>query len=344
MATLKELAERTGYAPATISRILSGDPTLCVTAEARRRVLEEAGKLNYTATRSRRGRTPKSVLRIGVAEMLSPAQQLDDPYYLYLSSYVRQGCLDQRYTLVPLERRGRGFSAPEGAALDGIVAIGLFTPAQITALAALHSNLVFLDSAPYEDRFDSVVLNYELGLRLALEHLQQQGHRHIAFAGPSEKLDDRCQPAPEIRWELFRRLQSNASAMLVNCPMQTGAAAGAISAVLDAAPIRPTALLCANEEVALGALQAARQAGLRVPEQLSVVSFNDTPRSVLVDPPLTSICAHVHQMALAALRLLAERAETGAHTPVRTIPVKLVVPPSLIVRESSGPAPGDKNQ
>ena len=81
-----------------------------------------------------------------------------------------------------------------------------------------------------------------------------------------------------------------------------------------------------------------------MPEQLSVVSFNDTPRSVLVDPPLTSICAHVHQMALAALRLLAERAETGAHTPVRTIPVKLVVPPSLIVRESSGPAPGDKNQ
>ena len=56
MATLKELADRTGYSPATISRILNGDPSLAVSAETRRRVLEEAGRLNYTATRSRRGR------------------------------------------------------------------------------------------------------------------------------------------------------------------------------------------------------------------------------------------------------------------------------------------------
>ena len=98
MATLKELADRTGYSPATISRILNGDPSLAVSAETRRRVLEEAGRLNYTATRSRRGRTPKSLLRVGIAEMLSPVEQLDDPYYLYLSGFVRQGCLDRKYT------------------------------------------------------------------------------------------------------------------------------------------------------------------------------------------------------------------------------------------------------
>ena len=59
VATLKELADRTGYSQTTISRILSGDPTLSVTPEARRRVLEEAGRLNYAATRSRRGRAPR---------------------------------------------------------------------------------------------------------------------------------------------------------------------------------------------------------------------------------------------------------------------------------------------
>ena len=67
MATLKELADCTGYSPATISRILNGDPSLSVTPEARRKVLEEAGRLNYSATRSRRGRTPKGLLRVGVA-------------------------------------------------------------------------------------------------------------------------------------------------------------------------------------------------------------------------------------------------------------------------------------
>ena len=114
MATLKELSDRTGYSPATISRILTGDPSLAVSEEARKRVLEEAGRLNYTQTKSRRGRTPKGVLRVGIAEMLSPVQQLDDPYYLYLSGFVRQRCLDKRYTSVALENRGSEFVVPTG--------------------------------------------------------------------------------------------------------------------------------------------------------------------------------------------------------------------------------------
>lgn len=103
MSTLKELSEKTGYSAATISRILNGDPTLSVTEETRRIVLEEAGKSNYIATRSRRGRTAKNVFRVAVAETVPPIQQLRDPYYLYLSCYIRQGCLDRNYTCIPLE-------------------------------------------------------------------------------------------------------------------------------------------------------------------------------------------------------------------------------------------------
>ena len=63
MATLKELADRTGCSPAAISRILNADPTLSVSEETRRRVLEEAGRLNYSASKSRRGRAPKPLMR-----------------------------------------------------------------------------------------------------------------------------------------------------------------------------------------------------------------------------------------------------------------------------------------
>ena len=143
MATLKEIAERTGYSPATISRILSGDQTLSVTEDARRAVLEAAGKLNYNETRSRRGRNPKTVLRVGLADMLTPAQQLDDPYYLYLSNYVKQGCLEKRYALTSLERRNDLFVAPSGEDLNGIIAVGSFTTKQIESLAAISPNIVF---------------------------------------------------------------------------------------------------------------------------------------------------------------------------------------------------------
>ena len=67
------------------------------------------------------------------------------------------------------------------------------------------------------------------------------------------------------------------------------------------------------------------------------MSFNDTPRSALVDPPLTSVSTHVEEMARAALRLLGERASIGGREPIRTLPLKLVVPPTLTVRESTGP-------
>ena len=190
MATLRELAERTGYSAATISRILSGDPALSVSMEARRKVLEEAGRLNYTATRSRRGRAPKGVLRVGIAEMLTPAQQLEDPFYLYLSGFVRQGCLDRKYTAVPLESRGEGFLPPEGEPLDGMIAIGKFRPGQIEAMEALCPQIVFLNSSPLESRFDSVVLNFSLGISMALEHLAELGHRSVGFIGPEWKLDD----------------------------------------------------------------------------------------------------------------------------------------------------------
>ena len=74
-----------------------------------------------------------------------------------------------------------------------------------------------------------------------------------------------------------------------------------------------------------------------------MVSFNDTPRSALVDPPLTSISTHVEEMARTALRLLGERASLPNREPVRTLPLKVVVPPSLVVRESSGPADEHEN-
>lgn len=344
MATLKEIAQRTGYSPATISRILSGDPQLSVTPEARRKVLEEAGRLNYSQTKSRRGRTPKGVLRVGIAEMLSPAQQLEDPYYLYLSGFVRQRCLDKRYTAVPLENRGSEFVVPTGGErLDGIVAIGLFEPEQIRSLACLAPNLVFVDSSPQESEHDSVVLNHSLGISLALEHLEKLGHQKIGFIGPEWKFDDRRQRALEARRKWFVEHMRQAGKLredwLLECPMHTDEAAQAVEEFLSQGGERPTAFIAANEEVAIGAVRAMHKLGISVPEEISVVSFNNTPRSALVDPPLTSISAHVEQMAATALDLLRSRVPLPGREAERTIPLKVVVPPTMIERKSTSFAP-----
>lgn len=339
MATLKELSQRTGYSTATISRVLNGDQTLSVTEEVRRRILEEAGKTNYNETRSRRGRTPKSVLRVGVAEMLTPAQQLNDPYYLYLGNYVKQGCLDKKYACIHLESRGESFVLPRGEKLDGIVAIGLFSTAQIESLTNLNPNIVFVDSSPFESRFDSVVLGYELGISLALEHLEALKHKKIGFVGPVYKYNDRHQNALEIRRQLFIKLMESRDGfdpdLMLDCTMDIDSTVATWKKYLKAGNPLPSAVVCANEENAMGTLKCLQQEGYSVPEDVSVVSFNDTPRSALVSPSLTSVSINTQEMANAALRMLAERVSISGKPPIRSLPLKVIVPPTLVVREST---------
>lgn len=339
MATLKELSQRTGYSTATISRVLNGDQTLSVTEEVRRRILEEAGKTNYNETRSRRGRTPKSVLRVGVAEMLTPAQQLNDPYYLYLGNYVKQGCLDKKYACIHLESRGESFVLPRGEKLDGIVAIGLFSTAQIESLTNLNPNIVFVDSSPFESRFDSVVLGYELGISLALEHLEALKHKKIGFVGPVYKYNDRRQNALEIRRQLFIKLMESRGGfdpnLMLDCTMDIDSTVATWKKYLKAGKPLPSAVVCANEENAMGTLKCLQQEGYSVPEDVSVVSFNDTPRSALVSPSLTSVSINTQEMANTALRMLAERVSISGKPPIRSLPLKVIVPPTLVVREST---------
>ncbi|NCB28837.1 MAG: LacI family DNA-binding transcriptional regulator [Clostridia bacterium] len=340
MATLKELAAYTGVSAAAISRILNNDPTMSVSEGTRARVLEAAGKLNYAATKSRKGRSLKCMLRIGLAEMLSPVEQLDDPYYLYLKSFVGEECAARKIEVSALHRNEDGFAYVGEAALDGIIAIGIFTRGQIASLRALSDNVVFLDSSPDELHSDSVVINFRLGIETALSHLFAIGHTRIGFIGPAEKLDDWKQPAPELRRTLFIRYMRQRGAYdahyLLTAPMNAGATAAQMHTHIEKGAPLPTAYLTANEENAIGAVRALRESGLRVPEDVSIISFNDTPLSELIEPPLTSISTHLREMCATAVRLVTERAPARGREQ-RVLPQKVVIPPALVLRDSVAP-------
>ena len=339
MATLKELAAYAGYSVATVSRILNNDPTMAASEETRKRVLEAAGALGYEKSRKRRG---SHSMRLGVAEMLTPAEQLDDPYYLYLKNFVAQECLERRIDLIPLQQSDGGFVQLLPAQLDGVIAIGIFTVQQIEALHGFSENLVFLDSSPDESRSDSVVINYRLGIEQALDHLFSLGHRQIGFIGPSTKLDDWKRPAPELRRQLFIHFMSERNAYdsryLIDVPTNAAETIAALGRHLRAGRPMPTAFLTANEENAIGTVRALQSAGLRVPGDVSIIPFNDTPLSALVDPPLTSISTHVQEMGRIAVQLAAERMpRTGFR---RELPVKVILPPTLVLRGSAAALPG----
>lgn len=341
MATLRELAEETGFSITTISRVLNDDPTLNVTDATRAAILDAAGRLHYkSAARPRRPRAAQSngaVLRFAVAEMLSPAEQLADPYYLYLKNYAEQRCRDLGYTVTHLTEHGGAYLPDAPGRLDGVLAIGIFSEQQIAGLEKLSANLVFLDSSPDELRYDSVVLDFRLGIEQALDELTALGHRWIGFLGPDRKLDQKKRPAPEVRRQHYIRYMQRRElydpALLLETAMEATAAREALSRRIAAGIPLPTALLAANEETAIGAVRALRENGLGVPADLSIISFNDTALSALTDPPLTSVSTHVEVMSETAVGMLAQRAAAGG----KTLPLKIVVPPTLIRRESVCP-------
>lgn len=334
MATLKELSEYTGFSITTISRVLNNDPTMSVSDATRSAILEAAGTLHYKKPSPKQRREPHGKLCFAIAEMLSPVEQLEDPYYLYLKNHAVQHCMDLGCTTVSLLEQDDGYLLAGRESIDGILAIGIFSERQIDSLSSLHHNLVFLDSAPDELRFDSVVINFKLGVEQALDMLIHRGHHAIGFLGPSRKLDERKRPAPEVRRQCFidymKKHNLYDPALLLEAEMTAPDAYRAVQERIRTNGTRPTALLAANEEAAFGAIRALHAANLRVPQDMSVISFNDTPLSELTDPPLTSISTHVESMGRVAVGLLVQRARsTDEH-----IPLKIVVPPTLTERAS----------
>ena len=163
-----------------------------------------------------------------------------------------------------------------------------------------------MDSSPDEARSDSVVINYRLGIEHALDHLFSLGHRQIGFVGPADKLDDWKQPAPEVRRQLFIHFMSARndydSSFLIDVSTNAALTERAVTEHLRQGKPLPTAFLTANEENAIGTVRALKAAGLSIPQDVSIISFNDTPLSELMEPPLTSISTRVQEMSSIAVR------------------------------------------
>ena len=172
-----------------------------------------------------------------------------------------------------------------------------------------------------------------------LLHLTELGHTRIGYVGQLYKYADRRQDELETRRKLFNKLMKRRGLyqeeLIIDCYMDIGSTIEGWKEHLRLGKPLPTAVFCANEENAMGTLKQLQQEGYSIPGDISVVSFNDTPRSALVSPSLTSVSINTTEMANAALRMLAERAGIAGKEPVRTLPLKVIVPPSIVIREST---------
>ena len=316
MATLKEIAHIAGVSSATVSRVLNQDPALSVTDKTRERVLQTAKDLGYRTVQQRyqairdqeeaenqqQGTGEK---RIGIAQMFETQQLLEDIYYLMLKNVLDEVCFERHWSTVMLFRNDQGhFVKNDELPLDGIVAIGRFTQGEIEDFRCYTDNVVFLDSSPDEEKYCSIVPNYQLAVRQVLNCFWDHGYERVAYLGSVYTFGAKKELSMDPRFYYYKNSLLERGTyeedLVLDCEMNSRSSYAVMKAYLEQEKPLPEAIFAASDVVAPGLLKALREYQIRVPEEIGIITFNNTSLSQLAEPPLSSVEVFLQENADAA--------------------------------------------
>lgn len=363
MVTIKDIAKKAGVSPATVSRVLNGDKTISVREETRLKIYEAAEELEYipliqkyssrlaqdaleggtTADRgfrwpgasSANGATPPQLL---VICSFTSQLEVEDPYYLAIRYGIDETCRKEGITVQRSYGEGmlEALNSLSPGDYLGALAVGNFSPDQVDRIAQQFETLVFLDSNPDPLRFDAITVDLQNGVAQLMDYATSKGYERLGFIGGREHPEPHL-PLKDVREAAFEALQmakgtynqdwvwigeftTDSGYELVHSHWPKLVASGA--------PL-PQCLLVANDSIAVGALRAFYELGVRIPKDLALLSFNDIPQAKFTTPALTTLKIHSEQMGATAVQTLLERCYTG-----RTVPYRVTFGTTLMLRDS----------
>lgn len=329
--SLKDIAESVGVSVSTVSYALNNGPKP-VEAKLKQRILDAAQTLEYRPNRMARAMKTQRSNVIVVAHSNPADDMIQSPVVGQALSGIVNYALDLHFDVL-LYTHSTNVEGDElvGYVLDGRAdgAIVLVPTDQSPALRAISERNVpgVHVAGPHTGAVPGVVIDNRVGCFLLLDLLGQYGHRSVAhIRGLGGKAD------AEQRMEHYRAWMAARGYPILDHWIQNGSferegGYGAMQRILAKAP-HPTAVFCANDRSAFGAIEAIQEAGLRVPEDISVVGFDDSIEARLAPVPLTTVAQPGYEMGVAAARTLIAMVEGSNH------PQLTVFPPKLIERAS----------
>lgn len=334
--TARDVAARAGVSQPTVSLVLSGNPRARIAPDTRERVVQAARELGYRPNMLARGLVQRRSYALGVI-----VPNLDNPFFTEVVSGAERVAAAAGYAVLLCEARetslARHVDALQARLVDGVMLDASGAASLPEAVLGGLENVVLIDEPP--GRWPGVASDAAEAGRLAADHLLGFGHRALAFIGPAtDSYTFRMRERGFVRASRAAGV-GLASAWLRRAPASVAGGQGAMRDLL-AQNSRPTAVFCANDLIALGALKACLAAGIDVPRQLSLVGCDDIEMARVVTPELTTVMVPARGLgALAARQLLRQLEETkvtkARPASSRPLPVKLVV------RGTTAPAPGE---
>ncbi len=325
---IKDVAQRAQVSVATVSRVLNGDPK--VDPELGRRVRAAVDALGYRPNRLARNLRRQHMEALGIV-----VPDIENPHFAEVVRVVEVVALTAGYRVLVCNtdedgaRQKAYLSMLADERVSGIILSPSDPDGSIDELRELGIPVVTIDRALTRATTDLIVADNVPAVQTATQRLIDAGHRRIAFVGGRSEVETGSE-----RQEGYLAAVERAALdrIVVDGGFRRDAAREAVRGLLGR-PDSPSALVVANNLMALGALQAIRDCGLRVPDDISVIAVDNPDWAELLDPPLTVLAQPIRPMATQAAELLIRRAAGEEFEPVHQ-----VYPLELIIRRSDGTA------
>ncbi len=332
---MRQIGQLAGVSQSTVSRVLSGAPlSIPVSPETRERILNVVSELGYVPNPLARALRGARTALVGLI-----VRDIEDPFFAMAIAAITAEARRHHYNVVLGHAGSSGHQAValrevlETGHCDGSILLGDLRD-QATLWADLTRRpmpLVGLWQGARAPQIPVVNVDNRQGIYLALEYLLGLGHRRIAFIQGGRTGDGLERRDAYVRF--LREHELTVPDGYVRVASNTFAEGAAT--MRDLATLRepPTAVLASTDVMAVGALSAASQIGLRVPSDLSVVGFDDIPLTAFTVPALTTVHQPMGQIARLAVDMLLQSLDGAPHSRAR----RRLVEPSLVVRQSCAP-------
>lgn len=329
---LADVARKVGVSEATVSRVLNGKPG--VSASTRDAVLTALDVLGYERPTKLRGE------RARLVGLVMP--ELQNPIFPALAEVIGGGLAQNGYTPVLCIQTAGGISESDYVELllhqqvSGVIfAGGAYAQADVNhdhydRLVELKLPTVLVNAPIDGLGFATVSCDDAASMEQAFGHLLQLGHERIGILlGPSDHIPSRRKHEAALRMAERHGIDLDGRVVHSLYSLESGQTA---ATKLLAAGV--TGVICASDPMALGAVRAVRRAGLRVPEDVSVIGYDDSALMNCTEPPLTTVRQPIESMGKMIIELLMRQMSSE-----RTIGDEVFFAPELVVRASTAPAP-----
>lgn len=326
MATLKDIAAEAGVSLATVSRVLNDDPTLNVKEETKHRILEIAEKLEYKTSSAKKHLT-NAVVQHHVLALYSYKQELEinDPYYLSIRHGIETQC--ERLG-IELTNCYKNNLLPELKKITGVLIVSKPAPETLRKAAALTDNICLIDFNEPGCAYDSVDIDLAKISKEIIDFFIEHGAKRIGFIGGADE-PDRAD-IREAAFVEYGRLKGVVREQDIYRGDFSSASGYELAKKMLAKGDYPSALFVASDSIAIGVLRSIHEHGLKIPQDIALISVNDIPTARFTFPPLSTVRIHSEMMGIQGVNLLLEKFRDG-----RALPLQVYVPSKLKLRETT---------